>query len=496
MPEDWTSTDGAGSLSGPRSTPARSAPYNPNAPWQAMSQAPPTPSAIDLAASGSGAPADGGPLAGAPAPLPRAAEVTVPVMMAPVQRVIWIVIGTLVALDFVTAFLSAFGLAPYFFLRFFDADQKINFPTGAKTTFLLLNTLLMLACWWAARQRGDAVARGWALLAAGTGFAFIDETTYLHQSLSTTMADTFGLTGILKYSWTLLYAPAVVVIGIFLFRNLATMDPDIRKRLLPAGALFVGGALGLEPIKSSLSESTGDSGLAFRLTAAISDSLELAGLALLTGAMLIALSRITARFAFAIEEVPMEIAPAMSAAGASGQFPSGAADPYPAFSHMAPPGVPPDAAAQYPPVQPYAVPQYTGQPGGYLTSPQHYATRPHPRQTPAPQAYPQPSPPLAQPQPASQPIAQSRPMAQPQQQFGQRLPGGQHFGGDVPYPAPGTYAPGPDPYAATSEYPAYQVPASPEAPQPGADPEASGWPADDRLRPPTRNQPPSPGNTW
>lgn len=403
MPQDWTSADGSsGAPFGRRDLLRGDSSPVPASPWPVT--ATDLPAVPDLSVVTHNT-------KGAAGVSPRADDVTLRVDLARVNRVIRAAMGTLVVLDFLAAVLSAKGLVPYFFLRFFDADQKVNFPTGAKTAFLLFSTLLMLACWVTCKRSGDPLAKGWLLLAIGTGFAFIDETTYLHQSLSTAMANAFNLTGVLKYAWTILYAPAAAVIAIFLFRDLASIDPQVRRRLLPGGALFVGGALLLEPVKSNLSDSVGESGLAFRLTAAVSDSLELTGLAVLTGAMLLALSQLTARFGFSLEHVAAAAPPAASP------------DPYPA--HQAPsPQSAVNAAAQYPPPQPSPGQQYGGQASGY--------GMPYPAAAP-----PQPLPPAQAPQPSPPPLPGGQPHSQ---QYGGEPYGVQY--GTAGYPPSGLPADG------------------------------------------------------
>jgi len=203
----------------------------------------------------------------------------------------------LIVLDFLVSFAAAKNLLPYTITRFFDGDSKVNFPTGAKTTFLLSAVVLMLCCWAAGRRSGDRAARGWLLLALVTGFAFIDETTFLHQSLSDALQKAFHFSGVLKYSWTIIYLPAGLLVGIFLLRNLRFMLPEVRNRLLPGGAVYVIGAMALEPIKSRASEG-GENSVTFKLTAAVSDSLELAGLALLVCALLVAAHLLARGFTF------------------------------------------------------------------------------------------------------------------------------------------------------------------------------------------------------
>jgi len=215
-----------------------------------------------------------------------------------VRRVLWWVTGALVALDAVVSVASAEHLLPYLVTRFFDGDDKINFPTGEKTTLLLAATVLMLGCWVIGRRTGRSTAGGWLLLAAVTGYAFVDESTYLHQSLSTALTDEFHFHGVLKYAWTLVYVPAAAMVGAFLLRNLVQLRPQVRTGLLTGGGVYVIGAMMFEPIKSNISDAQGDGSLAFKLVALVSDSLELVGLTLLVTAMITAMIAEAGGFAF------------------------------------------------------------------------------------------------------------------------------------------------------------------------------------------------------
>jgi hypothetical protein len=230
--------------------------------------------------------------------------VVVGVDVGRVQAVLWLVTGALIAMDLLVSVAAGLNLLPYTITRFFDGDAKMNFPTGAKTTLLLMSTVLMLGCWTAGRRRGSPTARGWLMLALVTAFAFVDETTYLHQTLSETLGDHFHFHGVLKFAWTIVYFPAAVLVGAFLVRHLRQMRPQVRNRLLPGGGIYAVGALCFEPVKSHIADSIGDGSMVFRLVAVMSDSMELAGLALLVCALLQAARILTAGFSFALNPGP------------------------------------------------------------------------------------------------------------------------------------------------------------------------------------------------
>lgn len=226
---------------------------------------------------------------------PRNREVRTPwslrLDLATSTRWIWVVTGTLVVLDFLASAGAALG-APYSLTRFFDGDEKLNYPTAYKVTALLAVTLLLLALHSHARWVGDPFRKGWLLLAVVTAFAFVDESTYLHQTIGGFVHHHFNTSGVLRFAWTLVYVPALLAIGLLLLRHVEHLAPPLRTRLLAAGFVYGLGAVVTEPLKSVLSDSFTEASLSFKLVAATSDSLELVGLALL---VLVLLRELTGR---------------------------------------------------------------------------------------------------------------------------------------------------------------------------------------------------------
>lgn len=217
-----------------------------------------------------------------------------------VRRVLWTVIAAVVVLNVIASVGAGLRFLPYTLTRFFDGDNKVNFPTTGKTLLLLTSTVLLLICWAAARRRRDPSAGGWLLLGLCTAFAFGDESTYLHQSLAEVLNKKFHFTGPLTFAWTIVYWPMAAMASVVLLRYLRTMHARVRRILLPGGVLYVTGAILLEPVKSELADRFGQGSLQMALAAAISDSLQLIGLALLVSALLTAVGLLTPEVRFSL----------------------------------------------------------------------------------------------------------------------------------------------------------------------------------------------------
>jgi hypothetical protein len=183
---------------------------------------------------------------------------------------------------------------PYTLTRFFDGDVKTNFPTGFKTTALLATVVLLFLL--ASSHGGDrAAVRTWRSLGFVVAFAFVDESVYLHQSLQLFLHQHYPTDGVLTYAWTAVYVPALVIAAGFVLPGLRWIEAPTRWQVLAGGVIYALGAVAMEPIKSQIASTKGDGGLAFKITAAVSDSLEMFALTLLVVVLLRALVRRSSR---------------------------------------------------------------------------------------------------------------------------------------------------------------------------------------------------------
>jgi hypothetical protein len=221
---------------------------------------------------------------------PRRGTIELGLDVAAACRWLWTAMAVIVGMDFAASIVAGLG-GPYLATRFFDGDYKVNFPTGYKLALLLVITVLFALLARVARRDGDGFAPGWTLLALVGGFALLDETVWLHQSISEILHHGLHTSGVLKFAWTVVYLPAVIAVLVILLRYLKYLAPSLRWWLLAGGALYGGGAVLLEPVKSHFSDTNGEQSLPFKLSAAVSDSAEMIGLTVLAVVLLTELAR-------------------------------------------------------------------------------------------------------------------------------------------------------------------------------------------------------------
>lgn len=215
-----------------------------------------------------------------------------------VGRVVFGAAAALSVAGLVAAVLAVHDAAPWHLTRLVNPDQKLNLPTGFKTTALLTTSLLLLLRGRLARRRGEPKASAWTWLAAGGAVAFLDETTYLHQSLGEVLADQTWTTGLMHFGWWIFYLPIAAVAAVLAVRFLLTLSPTLRVRLLGGGVLYGLGAVLSAPFKSTIASGEGQGTVAFALSAALSDAAQMLGLALLVTTLLTDLLRNAATVSF------------------------------------------------------------------------------------------------------------------------------------------------------------------------------------------------------
>lgn len=141
------------------------------------------------------------------------------------------------------------------YVKLFDLNTEGNFPT-LFSTLNLLGASVLLALVFIKRSISDHPDRNyWIFLSAVFLFLAMDEALSIHEKV-TNMINLVGSEGnissiserpaIFRYAWVIPYFLVVVVLFLFLFKFLFRLPSSTRKLFIIAGAIFVGGAVGLE----------------------------------------------------------------------------------------------------------------------------------------------------------------------------------------------------------------------------------------------------------
>jgi hypothetical protein len=187
-------------------------------------------------------------------------------------------------------------------VRLMWVDGEANIPSWFSAS-LLLAAASLLAIIAAAEWRigGQEVTKWWVL---GLIFLFLslDETAQLHELSIVPVREWTGATGFLYYAWIL---PAGVCVGLFAvayLRFLRRLSARTRSLLLWAGAIYVGGALGVESLSGWQAAAHGERNLPYHLIVTVEESCEMIGVVLFIYALLDYLGTRCTRLGFQIRQ--------------------------------------------------------------------------------------------------------------------------------------------------------------------------------------------------
>ena len=176
---------------------------------------------------------------------------------------------------------TAKGLIPLF-----DLNTEANIPTFFSVLMALFRVVLLAIVGLEARHRASPDARYWLVLAAGFLFIAYDEAFQVHEKMTQPMQNMLGNgdLGFLHYAWVVPAIAAVLVATLFFFKFLVRLPRATALRLLTAGALYLGGCIGIELISGNYFTAHGYS-LGYNLLVIVEEGMEMAGLATLIHAL-------------------------------------------------------------------------------------------------------------------------------------------------------------------------------------------------------------------
>jgi hypothetical protein len=172
----------------------------------------------------------------------------------------------------------------YRLAELFDFDTEQNMPTYYSGCLFLLNMLLLLSV----RQAAKTLSKPnviWLMLAALFLFLGFDELFAVHERLGRPVREAWNLSGIFFFAWVLPYGAAVLLLGMLFLPVWWRLNHPSRLWLGMSAATYLAGALGMEMIGGLYRQPD----LLFVSLATIEESLELAGLIMLTYSLLLLL---------------------------------------------------------------------------------------------------------------------------------------------------------------------------------------------------------------
>ncbi|MFL5402639.1 MAG: hypothetical protein ACJ8BF_07460 [Gemmatimonadales bacterium] len=171
------------------------------------------------------------------------------------------------------------------FIRLVWLDQECNIPSWFSSCLLLAASFLLGLIALAHKQQDGDFSR-WALLALIFAFLSLDETAQLHELSIAPLRERFHTGGFLLYPWIVPAAVGVAVLGVMYLRFLARLPRTTRRLLLLAGAVYVGGAIGVEALSGKEASLQGEHNLTYHMIITVEELLEMTGVIIFIYALL------------------------------------------------------------------------------------------------------------------------------------------------------------------------------------------------------------------
>lgn len=219
-------------------------------------------------------------------------EIELAVRHRRVVTVLFWVVAAFAAINLGLHAWHAFGLYGYtpvtFLLPVFDLDAERNLPTLVEVGLLLCSAQLLLLLALRSQEAGDGTASGWWVLAAGFLLLAVDEAWSFHERLVEPMNGLLGssLPRVLAYSWVVPGMAGVAAVAVVLARFLWRLPRRLALRLVGAGAVFIGGCIGMEMVGIAYLSRPRPSMMVYAVIATMEESLEMSGVVLLIRALL------------------------------------------------------------------------------------------------------------------------------------------------------------------------------------------------------------------
>lgn len=164
----------------------------------------------------------------------------------------------------------------------FDLGHEPSIPAWFSANLLLLDGAMLLVTGFAAVRAGERFAVHWLVLGAIFVALSADEAALFHEMLDTALAaaiDRAGFTrgGVFLFPWVVAGALFGLAVALAYARFLLHLPVRVAALFVGSGALYVGGAVGMELASSQAISGFGLDSLAHTATQTVEESMEMAG---------------------------------------------------------------------------------------------------------------------------------------------------------------------------------------------------------------------------
>ncbi len=171
---------------------------------------------------------------------------------------------------------------------FFDFERDSNIPTWYSSITLFISSLLLSLIAIAKKKTKDHFALHWKFLAIIFAFLSLDEVAMFHENSGKLLEVLFPVKfdGLLYFQWVLIGIPVTLIIFLAYYKFIVHLPTKTRNLFILAGALYIGGALGLEILAGHEQSLTSPSHIRYELFTTVEELWEKLGVMVFIYALL------------------------------------------------------------------------------------------------------------------------------------------------------------------------------------------------------------------
>lgn len=188
--------------------------------------------------------------------------------------ILWVIAGILVSIHVLLNLVHYLvNDLPWLARQIFDVDEEDSFPTWFSAMLLLLASVSLWVNARTLQSSDSSLVERWYLLSVGFLLLSIDEIAGMHETLNS----------LIDISWTIPGGIIAGVVGLYFVPFLLKIPRPLAIRFVLAGAVYLGGALGVEVLTDPYLENDELNTLAYNLWTALEESMEIGGVLIFLG---------------------------------------------------------------------------------------------------------------------------------------------------------------------------------------------------------------------
>ena len=190
-------------------------------------------------------------------------------------------------LVYFTDYKSVFGLN-YFIHKMYVGNEQ-NIPTMFSIFLLMFASALLLLITTLKWKKPKSYYLSWMLLCLGFFYLAMDEAMSLHETVLNHQDGVLlghQFSGFLYHAWIIPFVLMIPFLIVIFSKFLINLDKKTRILFIVSGAIFVGGAIGVESIGGYIKENIGVDNWWYYIEEAVEEALEMAGVIIFIYALL------------------------------------------------------------------------------------------------------------------------------------------------------------------------------------------------------------------